>query len=126
LREALETRADLIEALNNRKNGMLHGATHTYNDLAIYNSYIQNIEDLKIKLKSKEQNKAIEVEKVITTCDQFAFTKELLVDQLFILYLYNDSLSLHNIIEILLNNFTLFMNTIFIRNENFQIRRNHF
>jgi hypothetical protein len=47
LREALETRADLIEALNNRRNGMLYGATHTYNDLAIYNNYIQNIEDLK-------------------------------------------------------------------------------
>ena len=47
LREALETRADLIEALNNRKNGMLYGATHTYNDLATYNNYIQNIEDLK-------------------------------------------------------------------------------
>ena len=47
LREALETRADLIEALNNRRNGMLHGATHTYNDLAIYNNYIQNIENLK-------------------------------------------------------------------------------
>jgi hypothetical protein len=47
LREALETRADLIEALNNRRSGMLHGATHTYNDLATYNNYIQNIEDLK-------------------------------------------------------------------------------
>ena len=47
LREALETRADLIQALNSRSNGMLHGARHTPSDLDTYNSYIQNIENLK-------------------------------------------------------------------------------
>lgn len=47
LREALQTREDLINALKYNRNGMLHGATHTYNDLATYNNYIQNIENLK-------------------------------------------------------------------------------
>lgn len=47
LKEALETQQDLVKALQNRPNGMLHGATHTYKDLAIYNTYIFNIENLK-------------------------------------------------------------------------------
>lgn len=47
LREALQTREDLVNALKSSSNGMLHGATHTYSDLATYNNYIQNIENLK-------------------------------------------------------------------------------
>jgi hypothetical protein len=47
LREALKTREDLINALKDSPNGMLNGAHHTHKDLAIYNDYIQNIENLK-------------------------------------------------------------------------------
>jgi hypothetical protein len=47
LKEAKETQQDLINALKNRHDGMLHGARHTYIDLAIYNNYINNIENLK-------------------------------------------------------------------------------
>lgn len=47
LKEALETRQDLFNALESRDNGMLHGARHTYRDLKIYDNYIKNIENLK-------------------------------------------------------------------------------
>jgi hypothetical protein len=47
LKEALETRQDLFNALENRDNGMLHGARHTYRDLKVYDNYIKNIENLK-------------------------------------------------------------------------------
>lgn len=47
LKQALDTKQDLVNALNNRPDGMLHGARHTYIDLAIYNDYINNIENLK-------------------------------------------------------------------------------
>ena len=47
LKEALETRQDLFNALETRDNGMLHGARHTYRDLKVYDNYIKNIENLK-------------------------------------------------------------------------------
>jgi len=48
LKEALETRQDLFNALETRDNGMLHGARHTYRDLKTYDNYIKNIKYLKI------------------------------------------------------------------------------
>jgi hypothetical protein len=47
LKEALETRQDLFNALETRDNGMLHGARHNYRDLKVYDNYIKNIENLK-------------------------------------------------------------------------------
>ncbi len=47
LKDALETRKDLFNALESRDNGMLHGARHTYLDLKVYDNYIKNIENLK-------------------------------------------------------------------------------
>jgi hypothetical protein len=47
LKEALQTRQDLFNALETRDNGMLHGARHTYRDLKVYDNYIKNIENLK-------------------------------------------------------------------------------
>ena len=47
LKDASETRIDLVNALQSRFNGKLHGATHTWEDLATYDRYIKNIENLK-------------------------------------------------------------------------------
>lgn len=47
LKDALETRKDLFNALETSDNGMLHGARHTYRDLKTYDNYIKNIENLK-------------------------------------------------------------------------------
>jgi Ran GTPase-activating protein (RanGAP) involved in mRNA processing and transport len=77
-----------------------------------------NLEHLKDKLKNRESEQAT-FKNTVTVVDRYAITKELLIDQLFLLYLYDHSISLQNVVEAVLNNFGLFMNTVFLRNGNY-------
>jgi hypothetical protein len=47
LQDAYDKRADLIKALKDRPDGMLHGARHTYRDLQKLDKHIENILKLK-------------------------------------------------------------------------------
>jgi hypothetical protein len=47
LQDANDKRTDLIKALKDRPDGMLHGARHTYRDLQKLENHIENILKLK-------------------------------------------------------------------------------
>jgi hypothetical protein len=47
LQDAYDKRADLVKALKDRPDGMLHGARHTYRDLKKLDNHIENILKLK-------------------------------------------------------------------------------
>jgi hypothetical protein len=47
LQDANDKRTDLIKALKDRPDGMLHGARHTYRDLKKLENYIEDILKLK-------------------------------------------------------------------------------
>jgi chromosome segregation ATPase len=56
---------------------------------------------------------------VCSSVDDYAITKELMIDHIYSLYLFDNSINLQDIIQYLLNNFSIFLNTIFLRRDNF-------
>lgn len=54
---------------------------------------------------------------ITTSFDQYALTKELMIDYLYYLYLYDNSINLQQIVDVILKNFNLYMCSIFQRKE---------
>ncbi len=57
---------------------------------------------------------------ITTTFQQFALTKELMIDYLFYLYLYDNSINLHQIADVLLNNYSLYMDSVFLAKDEYR------
>lgn len=76
------------------------------------------VEKLKVNLKELQEKP------VINKLELMKFTKletQLMVDYTFNLYLYENSINVRNIVQILLNNFNLYMNTIFLRDNDYHL-----
>ncbi len=77
------------------------------------------IDDLKEKISEnqKKLNKINEVTevKVVTSLDSLALTRECIIDYLYCLYLYDNSVNLQGILNTLLNNLNLYMSTLFVK-----------
>lgn len=54
--------------------------------------------------------------KMHSKLDKYAFTTEILIDYIYCLYLYESSVNIQNIIDILLSNMNIYMNTLFQNN----------
>ena len=89
----------------------------------LYDNLLNKLKDKEEKLSKYESSKdksglnlnSIEEEnnKIQTTIDKYAFTKEILTDYLFCLYLYESGISIQNITTHIINNLSSYLNFAF-------------
>lgn len=96
----LKERESLIEVLSNE------------NKLIKSTNYKSNLSEQPSDIKDKQLD---------LTSQNPILTNEIIIDYIFHLYLYDNSINLQNIIEILLNNFPFYISSIFCRKENFHL-----
>jgi hypothetical protein len=103
LKEKLKERESLIEVLN--KENQLIKSTNNKN----------NLNDQSSDIKSKQLNYN-SINLVLPT-----LPNDFIIDYVFHLYLYDNSINLQNIVGILLNNFPFYMSSIFCRKEDYHL-----
>jgi Ran GTPase-activating protein (RanGAP) involved in mRNA processing and transport len=55
---------------------------------------------------------------VCSSVDNFALTKDIIIDHIYTLYLFDNAINFQDVIQYLLNNFNILLNTIFLRRDN--------
>lgn len=83
------------------------------------------------KEKEKEFEEIIDIEtrgrsvtvssQITTSFDQYAFTREILIDFIFSSYILANSINLHEITEILIKDFGTYLNSIFLQNSDYHL-----
>lgn len=72
----------------------------------------------KLERKTDIHNDNMPKPKVYSTFDKFAFTKEIMVDYIFILFLFESSVNIQHLLDNLLRNINTYYQTIFLRQSN--------
>ena len=119
----IEKKSELIKNLNILYDNLLKKSKETEQKLEKYETSkdnsallinsmeISNIQNNKITEKNEDNNNL--QNKTYSTIDKYSFTKEVLIDYLFCLYLYETGISIQNIINDIVNNLSSYLNFSF-------------